>query len=320
MGIRALLWVFWIVAILYSSFKRKTGLFRAFLLALAIYSFASAVTTTPFSVTRVIFCSLISAIFLYIRYRYEAMIPESDLFNAGNAMVAVYVLRTPAGYVAFDSGLEGSASTFLALINDYGIAVSEIKYFFITHTHPDHVGALAELCSLVPAAKVIGIEETFTRLKAGVDPGVAGARVLGWPGKVIWLLSGGKTKPARFPAIDVPDERRIVFDGKRQILREFGIAGDILLLPGHSADSIGLLLDDGRLFCGDATMNGLPGEGRHAFIAENVDEYHHSWDVMIGSTAKWIYPAHGTKFPVNDLVEYRHTVDGRESVVTYIRE
>jgi glyoxylase-like metal-dependent hydrolase (beta-lactamase superfamily II) len=125
-------------------------------------------------------------------------------------------------------------------------------------------------------------------------------------------LRGGKAKPSQFPALDVPEDRRIVFDGQGQYLRENGIPADILMLPGHTADSIGLLLDDGRLFCGDAAMNGLPGEGRHSIAAENLSDYYRSWDVMIGSKAKWIYPAHGPKFPVEDLVRYRHAIEGRE--------
>jgi glyoxylase-like metal-dependent hydrolase (beta-lactamase superfamily II) len=312
MIVTLLLWLFWIALIVYACYKHQIGLIRASLLGLAIYSFTFGVTTQPFSFSHAVFFTIISSISLYVRYRYGALIPESDLFNAGNPFVAVYILRTPIGCVVIDSGFASGVNTFLTMINAYKIDLSEIKFFFVTHTHADHVGALAQLYARAPSAKVIGIDETFTRLKAGAAPVVPGRRGLGWPGRLIRFLRRGRAKPSQFSPVDVPADRRVVFDGKQQILRDIGIPGDILLLPGHTADSIGLLLDDGRLFCGDAAMNGLPGEGRHAIAAENIQEYHRSWDAMITSTAKWIYPAHGPRFPIDDLLRYRHAIDGRD--------
>jgi glyoxylase-like metal-dependent hydrolase (beta-lactamase superfamily II) len=244
------------------------------------------------------------------------MVPETDLFNVGNPFVAVYLLKTPIGYIAIDTGFPNGLSTFLTLTQTYGIPHSAIKYFFITHSHIDHVGLLSKLVSLSPTAKIIGTEETFKRLKAGATPIVPGRRSLGWPGRAFQFLRRGKPKPSQFPAVDVPEDRKIVFDGKRQFLRENGVAADILMLPGHTADSIGLMLEDGRLFCGDAAMNGLPGEGRHLIAAENLEEYYLTWDVMIGSKAKWIYPAHGPRFLVEDLVKYRHRIEGREYLIS----
>jgi glyoxylase-like metal-dependent hydrolase (beta-lactamase superfamily II) len=243
------------------------------------------------------------------------MIPESDLFNVGNPFVAVYLLRTSVGYILIDTGFPNSLSAFLKSMTAYKIAVTDIKYIFVTHAHVDHVGLLGQLFAQVPSVKVVGVEETFKRIQAGATPIVPGRRALGWPGRVIKALRGKGKKPSRFPAVTIPADQKIVFDGRRQVLREIGIPADIVLLPGHTADSIGLLLDDGRLFCGDAAMNGLPGEGRHSIAAENVHEYHHSWDVMIGSGAKWIYPAHGPRFPVGDLKRYRSAVEGRSVVI-----
>jgi glyoxylase-like metal-dependent hydrolase (beta-lactamase superfamily II) len=80
-------------------------------------------------------------------------------------------------------------------------------------------------------------------------------------------------------------------------------------LPGHTADSIGVLAE-GDLFCGDAAMNGFPSIKRTTILIENLKDYAGSWDIMMRSNAKTIYPSHGKPFPVSDLIRFRKFVDG----------
>jgi len=86
---------------------------------------------------------------------------------------------------------------------------------------------------------------------------------------------------------------------------EQGIPLKILALPGHTSDSIGLLTEDGELFCGDAAMNGFPSVKRKIIWIENPDDYRNSWDKMIETGAGRIYPSHGRPFPSADLEKYR---------------
>ncbi len=113
-----------------------------------------------------------------------------------------------------------------------------------------------------------------------------------------------------FPAMDVRKAEIIVlWDGRRQFFREQGLPLTIVSLPGHTADNIGLVTDDGELFCGDAAMNGFPSVGRNIIWIEDMAAYRRSWDAMIALPAETIYPSHGKPFPTSDLVKYRSRLD-----------
>ena len=70
------------------------------------------------------------------------------------------------------------------------------------------------------------------------------------------------------------------------IVVSIGIQGEILHTPGHSDDSISLLLDDGSVFTGDLT--------RLEFIGhEEVEVVSASWQLLRDRGAKRVYPGHG---------------------------
>ena len=100
-------------------------------------------------------------------------------------------------------------------------------------------------------------------------------------------------------------ERFIVWNKKTQYFKDKGLDMMILELSGHTTDSIGLLMADGALFCGDAAMNGYPSKRRISIVLEDKDAYIASWDTMIASGAKKLYPGHGAVFPIDDLKQYR---------------
>lgn len=110
-----------------------------------------------------------------------------------------------------------------------------------------------------------------------------------------------------FPPVDVR-EKALLWDGGRQFFKERGIPLQIIPLPGHTADSIGLLSEDGESFCGDAAMNGFPGKKRVIIWVEDLGQYRNSWEAMIKCKAKTVYPSHGRPFPAGDLVRFRDFV------------
>lgn len=59
------------------------------------------------------------------------------------------------------------------------------------------------------------------------------------------------------------------------------------------------------MFCGDAAMNGIPSIKRNIIWIENLADYSRSWDYMIATNAKTIYPSHGKPFPAYDLKRFR---------------
>ena len=86
----------------------------------------------------------------------------------------------------------------------------------------------------------------------------------------------------------------ISFAESRLLLAQFGLPGEILPTPGHSDDSVSLLLDDGSVFTGDLT----PSEHAWGEASEIVKA---SWRLLREKGAGMIYPAHG---PVREIQDF----------------
>ncbi len=224
------------------------------------------------------------------------------IINIGNRVVNNYLLLTPKGWLAVDTGYAGGFRRFVNGLAAHSIDVSDIKFIFLTHAHDDHAGFLGELMNATDA-QIIVHTHSVERLLTGHNQRIGGCSGILAKIFVEGMYFVGKGKH-EFPAIDVSN-RAIIWDGTSQPLLEQDIPLKILALPGHTLDSIGLLSEDGELFCGDAAMNGFPSVNRNIIWIENLNNYRNSWDRMIKAKAKIIFPSHGKPFPSTDLEKYR---------------
>ena len=118
----------------------------------------------------------------------------------------------------------------------------------------------------------------------------------------------GKSKHL-FPKLDKNNIDRIITvseENSHEI--EKLLDGRILFTPGHTTDSISLIKDD-IIFCGDSSMNGFPSKKRITVWVENKTEFKNSWNKIIVSGAKNIYPAHGQPFDIKELKNNIHFTD-----------
>ena len=108
--------------------------------------------------------------------------------------------------------------------------------------------------------------------------------------------------PVRAPL--PPQTQRIFLKGDApDVLRELGIPATILWTPGHTSDSISVLLDDGSLFSGDAASNlpdGIGADYRPLYVADRK-EVIASWRKVLDRGAIHVYPAHGLPFEAAEL-------------------
>lgn len=115
-----------------------------------------------------------------------------------------------------------------------------------------------------------------------------------------------------FPPVYVGNRAILVQNENEQVFIDMGIPFQIVFLPGHTEDSIGLLmLDNGKLFCGDASMNAIMSVARHTIWIDDAVVFRCSWDRMLAMKPTKIYPSHGPPFSPKDLVKYRHFLDNR---------
>ena len=101
----------------------------------------------------------------------------------------------------------------------------------------------------------------------------------------------------------------ITLNSDNQAQVEAALNGKILYTAGHTADSMSLLVD-GNLFCGDAAMNGLPSSHKITIWVEDKAAFEESWDVMLASGVKKIYPAHGSPFCPCELRKNKKFIAG----------
>ena len=78
------------------------------------------------------------------------------------------------------------------------------------------------------------------------------------------------------------------------MLEKIGIPGQIVHTPGHSDDSVSLLLDNGSVFTGDLTHPARVSDSDRAVVTA-------SWQMLRERGATRVYPAHGPVWPLANL-------------------
>jgi endoribonuclease LACTB2 len=193
---------------------------------------------------------------------------EVTIVNVGYRSTNYWVVSAGRSRLLVDLGYPGTLGIMQANLKRMGIPLGEIHYGLATHYHIDHAGLAQELKQL------------------GVPLLVLEPQVAAIPFMKQW------TKPQdRYVDISVHDNITISFDESRSRLARIGLAGEIVSTPGHSDDSVSLLLDDGSVFTGDLTPWPLVGLDEADIVAG-------SWRRLRKQGARRVYPGHGPMRPM----------------------
>ncbi|MCR4989545.1 MAG: MBL fold metallo-hydrolase [Lachnospiraceae bacterium] len=151
-----------------------------------------------------------------------------SLLRYGNTNT--YLIKGKNGYVLLDTDMPGTLSSFYKEIKKFDVKVEDIKYLLISHFHLDHMGLAGQLTDL-------GIEAVvFAEQKDHIHDS----------DEILNRINISDYIPLCENKI-----RFISVDMSRSFLKEIGIDGEIIYTPGHSDDSISLLLDEGSVLVGD---------------------------------------------------------------------
>jgi glyoxylase-like metal-dependent hydrolase (beta-lactamase superfamily II) len=187
----------------------------------------------------------------------------NTIVNIGYLSTNYWVVSAGRSRLLIDLGYPGTLGTLRARLKQKDIPLQEIKYALATHYHIDHAGLAQEL-------KMQGVGLIVLETQIAAIP-----------------LMKQFTKPQdHYMDISLEGNMTITFTGSRLLLAQIGIPGEILSTPGHSDDSVSLLLDDGSVFTGDLT----PLEAAWGEAGEVVKA---SWQLLREKGARRIYPAHG---------------------------
>ena len=186
-----------------------------------------------------------------------------NIVNVGYDSTNYYVLANTAPKLLVDVGWPGTLPKLRHECKRMSINLQDIKFLLITHYHPDHAGLAQELKNI--GTRLIVAENQLTAI-----------RVL-----------GSYMKPQNnYVEIDPADNITLKIADSRAFLARLGIAGQIIATPGHSPDSISLILDEGAAFVGDMKHPSMVGDDAQDATSE-------SWVKIRALGAKTIYPGHG---------------------------
>lgn len=229
--------------------------------------------------------------------------------NAGNRIMNTWLYPTGDGWVMIDTGYENSYASVLKKLQKLSIRPEEVHYLFLTHAHDDHAGFLEEWMTKHPHTQVIAHEKAINGLRRGQNSFDGGCSTLGAYlfCQLMELLGNGEH---RYPRLSEEHLAKIItLNGNNLAQIENGLNSKILFTPGHTADSISLVVD-GNLFCGDAAMDGIPSSHRITIWVEDKTKFEKSWEVMLSSGAKKVYPAHGSPFCPCELRKNKKFIAG----------
>lgn len=211
-----------------------------------------------------------------------------------------YLLQSEEGFLLIDTGPSDTYDRFYKIMKEKKLDAGEIRYLLLTHHHEDHTGFAARLAEDT-GCRIIAHEKALQLIRDGrMNP----MKPLNLRVGAAFSLFRLFRKNAGYPPIEVSVNDNVIFGDNDTLLKELGIDGEILETPGHSADSISVLLGDGSLFAGDIAMNIMKplGVKYRPIFSEDPEEVRRSWDKVKTKGAEIIYPSHGQPFPISFML------------------
>ena len=191
-----------------------------------------------------------------------------SIVNVGYRSTNFWVVSTGRQRLLIDLGWWGMCSALTANLERADIPLREITHGVATHYHGDHAGAAQDLKN------------------AGMRLIVAEEQVAAIP-----LMKRHAKESDRYTEITPAGNLVVSCAESRALLATLGINGQFVHTPGHSDDSITVLLDSGEAFTGDLTWPMFATE-------ETMEQVMASWARLRALGARTVYAGHGPVRPM----------------------
>ena len=196
-----------------------------------------------------------------------------NIVNVGYDSANYYVIGQTPNRLLIDVGWPKTLPKLLANLKRKSIELHEIAYLLVTHYHPDHGGLAQEVKNQGVGLIVL-------------EPQISAVPIL-----KTYMKSGDQ-----YVDILLHDVIRLTVPASRAFLKSINIGGEIISTPGHSDDSISLILDDGAAFTGDLVSPKWASE-------DKMNQFLQSWRAIQALNAKMVYPGHGPIRPIQSIME-----------------
>lgn len=202
-----------------------------------------------------------------------------------------YLIKGLNGYILFDTGWAGTFPVFCRALGEAKISVQDIKYIIISHFHPDHMGIVQNIAEIGATIVVFDVQREYIHASDAIF---------------------AKDKNIEFKPISDKNIFIVPIASSRAFLHDAGIEGEVLYTPGHSDDSISLLMDEGSLFVGD--LNPL----YELEIHKGTDIYE-SWSQLMARNPVKIYYGHAKSTVIGDKFSSIE-VDNKKEVFSLVKK
>jgi len=191
-----------------------------------------------------------------------------SIVNVGYRSTNFWVVSAGRSRLLVDLGWMGMFSTLASNLARMDIPLKEVTHGVATHYHLDHAGAAQDL-------KDAGMRLIVTEEQVAAIP----------------LMKLHAKAADNYSEISLHGNLVITCAESRALLATIGIDGQLVHTPGHSDDSVSLLLDSGAVFTGDLTHPMLLAE-------ENAEVVARSWQHLRDLGATTVHPGHGPVRPM----------------------
>lgn len=193
----------------------------------------------------------------------------------------VYVLRGENGDMLVDTAYRLSVHNIDRWLRKSGY---DIKWIFLTHGHFDHV-CNARFFREKYGAKIILHEKDEELFRCRRFPELFPSSP---SAKAITAAANAIMRRSKVPPCDLD---YLLTDDDTDFLRKLGFDADVVMLPGHTKGSMGIL--QGRvLYAGDA-CSAVNGDYYTAFFGEDVPEIYRTEKKIFALNPLIIAPGHG---------------------------
>lgn len=192
------------------------------------------------------------------------------IINLSYEYTNCYLIKSSLGWIMIDTDWPDTLPQLLQLLKLQDIKISDINYLLVTHFHPDHAG-------LVQNLKDYGIRLVLHENQV----------------PYIDKLNAFFKKNPKYKYKEIVGEDNIIVTSieSRKFLQNVGIDGELIPTPGHSDDSISLIIDEYCAFTGDLPEFTLV----KAYENQTLNE---SWKLIQNYNVRKIYPAHGNSYSI----------------------
>ncbi len=196
------------------------------------------------------------------------MAQSPSIVNVGYRSTNFWVVSAGRSRLLIDLGWPGMFGALTAQLQRADIPLKEVTHGFATHYHMDHAGAAQDLKD------------------AGMRLVVAAEQVDAIP------LMAQHMKPSdKYTPITSHGNLVVRCAESRGWLATLGLHGQLVHTPGHSDDSVSVLLDGGEVFTGDLTWPTFATEETMAAVLT-------SWATLRALGATTVYAGHGPVRPM----------------------